>query len=287
MLQRDGYLPGVPCWVDTAQPDPDAAAAFYGGLFGWEFEDRMPPGSPGRYLMARLHGLDVAAVGSQPSSVPASAAWNTYIWVDSAEEAAANVRSAGGTVFVEPFDVLDAGRMGVFADPTGAAFSVWQPKEHKGAQLVNAPGTWNWSNLNTRDPDEAVAFYQPVFGWVADSVDLGFGESIMVRVPGYGDFLAGSEPDLRRRQADAGVPLGFEDAVAWILRMPDDDNLPEQVPAHWSVTFAVDDTDATVERASQLGGHIVVPPYDAGPVRVATLRDPYGAVFTVSRYQPG
>ena len=132
MAERDGYIPGVPCWVDTNQPDPEAAVTFYSGLFGWEFEDTMPPGSEGRYFVARLRGGDVAAVGSSPDGAPAAAAWNTYVWVESADETAARVREAGGRILAEPFDVTDAGRMAVFADPEGAVFSVWQPGRHEG-----------------------------------------------------------------------------------------------------------------------------------------------------------
>ena len=109
MTERDGYIPGVPCWIDTSQPDPEAAVDFYGGLFGWEFEDVMPPDSPGKYFIARLRGGDVAAVGSQPEGAPPTAVWNTYVWVESADETAAKVRDAGGSVLMEPFDVMDAG----------------------------------------------------------------------------------------------------------------------------------------------------------------------------------
>ena len=134
MLERDGYLPGVPCWIDTSQPDPEAAVAFYRGLFGWDFEDVMPPASGGKYFIARLGDGDVAAVGSQPEGGPPMAVWNTYVWVESADEAAAKVKDAGGHVVTEPFDVMDAGRMAVVTDPEGAAFCVWQAKEHKGAR---------------------------------------------------------------------------------------------------------------------------------------------------------
>ena len=98
MPEPDRYIPGVPCWVDTSQPDPDAAADFYSGLFGWEFEDVMPAGAPGRYLAARLGGEDVAAVGSIPDGAPGFATWNTYIWVDSADETAAKIEAAGGAI---------------------------------------------------------------------------------------------------------------------------------------------------------------------------------------------
>ena len=132
MPERDGYIPGVPCWVDTTQPDPDAAAAFYRGLFGWEFEETMPAGSGGKYLIARVRGGDVAAVSSQPQGAPSDAVWNTYIWVENADAAAAKAREAGGSVVSEPFDVTDAGRMAVLADPEGAVFCVWQARRAQG-----------------------------------------------------------------------------------------------------------------------------------------------------------
>src|SRR5213596_989220 len=122
MPERDGYIPGVPCWVDTSQPDPKAAADFYGGLFGWEFENVMPEGSPGEYYIGRIRGGDVAAVGSIPENAPPMAMWNTYVWVDSADETVSKVLDAGGQVLMDAFDIMDSGRMAVFADPEGAAF---------------------------------------------------------------------------------------------------------------------------------------------------------------------
>jgi uncharacterized protein len=285
VLERDGYPAGVPCWVDTGQPDPAAATRFYAGLFGWEFEDRMPEDSPGHYFVARLRGRDVAAVGSQPERSPSTPTWNTYVWVDSADETAAQVKDAGGKVLMEPFDVLDAGRMAIFADPEGAAFCVWQAREHKGARLVNAPSTWNFSELNTRDPEGAKAFYGAVFGWETDTVDLGEGDFTFWRLPGYGDHLAERDPDLRRRMADDGAPSGFEDAVAWLVPMAGGGNGADDA-AHWSLTFAVDDADAVADRAAELGGEVLVPPFDAPFVRMTVLRDPQGATFTASKYLP-
>jgi uncharacterized protein len=286
VLERDGYPAGVPCWVDTGQPDPEAAVKFYGGLFGWEFEDRMPADSPQRYFVGQLRGRDVAGIGSQPDQAPPTPVWNTYVWVDSADEAAAKVKAAGGKALMEPFDVPGAGRMGVFSDPSGAEFCVWQAKGAKGAQLVNEPGTWNFSELNTRDPEGAKAFYGTVFGWEADTIDLGEGETAMWRLPGYGDYLEQRDPDLRRRMAADGAPEGFEDTVAWLVPMTSDQS-PEDVPPHWSITFAVDDTDAVADAAAKLGGKVIVPPFDAPFVRMAVLSDPQGAVFTASKYVPG
>src|SRR3981081_1964726 len=117
MPERDGYIPGVPCWVDTSQPDPEAVLPFYRGLFGWEFEDVMPEGSEGHYFIAHIRDGDVAAVGSSSEGGPPVAGWNTYIWVASAADTAAKAREAGGQVVMEPFDVLESGRMAVLADP--------------------------------------------------------------------------------------------------------------------------------------------------------------------------
>ncbi len=280
MLARDGYLPGVPCWVDTSQPDPDGAVAFYSGLFGWEFESVMPPGSPGKYFIARLRGGDVAAVGSQPQDGSPQALWNTYIWVQSADEAAAKVQAAGGRVVTEPFEVAGAGRMAVFTDPEGAAFCVWQAEQHKGAQIVNEPGSLNFNGLNTRDPQGATSFYGSVFGW--ETLDLGGGPQ-MWRLPGYGDFLAQSDPELRARMAQGGAPEGFEDVVAALNPIAGDQ---PDVDAHWSVTFAVDDADATAETAARLGGQVIVAPVDAPWVRMTVIRDPQGATFTASKFVP-
>jgi predicted enzyme related to lactoylglutathione lyase len=285
LLERDGYPAGVPCWVDTGQPDPEAAASFYNGLFGWEFVNRMPEDADGQYLIAQLRGRDVAAVGSQPEQAPPTPGWNTYVWVDSADDTAARVKAAGGTVLMEPVDVFDAGRMAVFSDPSGAVFSVWQAEQHKGAQLVNEPGTWNFSELNTRDPEGAKTFYGEVFGWKAEDVDFGDGGFTFWRLPGYGDHLAQRDPGIRDRQAADAAPEGFEDAVAWLRPMTSDQD-PDDVPPHWSITFAVDDADAVAARAAKLGGKVIVPPFDAPYVRMTVISDPQGAVFTASKYVP-
>jgi len=285
MIERDGYPAGVPCWIDTLQADPDGASSFYRGLFGWEFDDRMPEGTQGKYLVASLHGRDVAAVGSQRDDTPPTPVWNMYVWVDSADDAAAKATEAGGSVLSEPFDVGDAGRMAVLADREGAALCVWEAKDHKGAQLVNEAGTWNFSALNTRDPDAATAFYGAVFGWETQTIEGGGTEFAFFRLRGYGDHLESLDPDVRTRQRDEGAPEGFADAVAWFQPMSAD-QFPDDVPPHWSITFAVDDADAAADKASELDGTVLVAPLDAGPTRIAVVRDPAGATFTVSRYNP-
>jgi uncharacterized protein len=278
--ERRGYFPGVPCWVDTSQPDPEAAVDFYSGLFGWEFENTMPPESEGKYFMARLRGADAAAVGSIPEAAPPVAMWNTYVWVESADETASKVRDAGGGVVMEPFDVMDAGRMAVFTDPAGAAFCVWQAKAHRGAGVVNEPGSLNFNGLATRDPASAKSFYGSVFGWTTLALD---GGAEMWTLPGYGDYLERDNPDLRKQMAQAGAPEGFEDVVASMNPIPPDE---PDTPAHWSVTFAVDDADATAAKATELGGQVIAPPFDAPWVRMTVLGDPQGAIFIASKFVP-
>jgi uncharacterized protein len=280
MPERDGYIPGAPCWVDTSQPDPEAAVAFYGGLFGWDFEDVMPPGSDGKYFIGRIRGGDVAAVGSVPDPAPPMATWNTYVWVQSADETASKALDAGGKILAEPFDVTDAGRMAVLADPEGAVFCVWEAKAHKGARIVNEAGALNFNGLNTRDLDAAKSFYGSVFGW--HTLSLG-GGAAMWTLPGYGDHLELSNPDLRKQVAAGGAPAGFADVVATIQPIPD---VQPDTPAYWSVTFAVDDADATAEKATELGGSVVVAPFDAPWVRMTVIADPQGATFIASKFVP-
>jgi predicted enzyme related to lactoylglutathione lyase len=276
--ERDGYIAGVPCWVDTLQPDPDSAAEFYGGLFGWEFEDAMPAGAPSRYLIARLRGGDVAAVSSPPEGAPHQAVWNTYIWVEDADETAAKAREAGGSVLGEPFDVMDAGRMAVLADPEGAAFYVWQAKQHRGARIVNEPGALNFNALSTRDPEAAKRFYSAVLGWT--TLDLGSGEFWTLQA--YGDYLEELTPGTRERTAALGA-AGFENVVAAITPIGGDDT---HTPAGWSVTFSTEDADATAAKALELGGTVRVPPIDAPYSRLTVLQDPQGATFSATAFVP-
>jgi predicted enzyme related to lactoylglutathione lyase len=274
--ERDGYIAGVPCWVDTTQPDPDAAAEFYGQLFGWEFDDANPAGSQHRYLIGRIRGGDVAAVSPQPEGAPLGAVWNTYIWVDDADQAAAMAREAGGGVLSEPFDVAGAGRMAVLADPAGAAFSVWQAREFRGARIVNEPGSVNFNVLSTGDPEAARRFYGAVFGWT--TLDLGSGEFWTLRA--YGDYLEELTPGTRERTAELGA-AGFEDVVAAITPLAEDDTLDQ-----WGVTFSTDDADATAARTTELGGAVLLAPVDAPYSRVTVLRDPQGATFSATAFVP-
>jgi uncharacterized protein len=281
MPLRDGYIPGVPCWVDVSEPDPEAAQDFYGGLFRWEFADAMSEGSEGEYFIARgeaksssifdlsgdVQAGDVAAVRSIPHAAPPRAMWNTYFWVDSADDAAAKVRDAGGNVVTGPFDFMGACRMAVCTDPEGAAFGVWEAKAHKGARLVNDPGAPVFNGLNTRDVDTAKSFYGSLFGWQTGPIG---GGAEGWTLPGYGDWLEREHhPNLRKQMAEAGAPRGFEDVVGAIIQIADDQ--PSDTPAHWSVTFATADADDTAEKATRISAtrrRLPRPPPESGDTTV-------------------
>ena len=267
MSERDGYQVGVPSWVDTWQSDADAAVAFYKELFGWEAEDTMPAGIDGKHFMCRLRGRDIAAVASRPREAPPITAWNTYVWVDDVGRTAEQSIEEGGAVLMEPFEALDGGRIAIIADAAGAALGIWQAGAHRGAQLVNEPGAWSMSALNTPDPEDAQRFYGAVFGWNTASFDAGGTEITMFTVPGY----LGGEPQ-------QPVP---RDVVATIA--PPGDN--GETPPQWSVDFWIADIDAAAAKVGELGGQVLAGPYDIPNtgLRQAVFADPEGAVFSLTR----
>src|SRR5947209_20301893 len=166
-MERNEYAPGTPSWIDLGSPDLDGSAAFYGGLFGWTCLEAGPPEETGGYRMFFYKDKPVAGLGPQQS--PGPPYWTTYVSVASADDTVAKAKAAGGTVFVEPMDVLDVGRMAIFADPTGAVIAIWQPGTHVGSGWVNEANTLCWNELSTRDLPTATAFYEAVFGWKANT----------------------------------------------------------------------------------------------------------------------
>jgi predicted enzyme related to lactoylglutathione lyase len=249
-VQKTSYEPGTPSWVDLGTPDPDAAADFYSGLFGWEIGPAAPV-EAGSYRMCLLRGLPVAGIGIQQQD-DHPPFWTTYVSVTDADSTAKEVRSAGGQVLVEPMSVMEFGRMAVFEDSAGAAFSVWQPANHIGSGLVNEAGALSWNELLTRDVDASKTFYGSVFGWTANPLQMG--EMV------YTEWKLG----------DA--------SVGGMLKM--DENFPADVPSHWMVYFAVADADATAEKVAALGGRIHQPPVDIPQGRFALAADPQGAMFS-------
>lgn len=272
-MTKRTYPQGVPSWIDTQQPDVEAATSFYGSLFGWTFEDAMPPEVPRRYCIARLRGEDVCAIAGPGEGIPT---WRTYIAVDDADAAVDRLIAAGATVNSAPADHGDDGRAAALTDAGGIEFRVWQARRRPGAQVVNEPGSWNFSDIHAADLAGAIAFYEKAFGW--EAADLGF--ATIIRQPGYGGYLEATvDPDIRKRQAAAHVPHGFEDAIAWAAPTGADES------PHWHVSFAVVDRDQTAAEALRLGAH-VLRDENTDWTRTALIRDPQGAEFTVSQFTP-
>jgi uncharacterized protein len=268
MSERNEYPTGVPCWIDTLQDDAAAAAGFYASLFGWDLvgPTSMPDEPSGRYFVARLRGRDAAGIGSLPAGVEPQPAWSTYIRVASADETAAAATGAGGTVVVEPFDVPPAGRMAVLADSTGAQFCVWEPGARQGAQVVNEPGAWAMSHLTTPAAGEAAAFYGAVFGWTTEQFGDGEKAVTTFRLPGY----VGGEPE---------QPVSRE--VVATMAVASGDSAKGLGP-HWSTDFWTADVDSAATKATELGGRVVLGPFDTPVGRTAVLADPQGVSFSVS-----
>ncbi|CAN5468529.1 VOC family protein [soil metagenome] len=252
MSEPDAYAPGTPSWVDLGSPDPEASARFYEGLFGWEAVETGTIEETGGYRMFMLGGRHVAGLGPlQGEGQPPM--WTTYVSVEDAAATAAKVAEAGGQAMLEPMDVLTAGRMAVFLDSEGAAFAVWQPGDHKGAAVVNEPGSLCWNELATRDLEGARTFYGEVFGWTPETSQMEGTDYTLWLLDGK------------------NVGGATEMSDQW----------PEDIPPHWSVSFAVDDTDEAAEKAGSLGGKVSIAPTDISIGRFAVLNGPHGEVFSV------
>jgi predicted enzyme related to lactoylglutathione lyase len=251
MAERTKYTPGAFSWTDLATTDQDGAKQFYGQLFGWSAVD-FPIDENTTYSMMQIDGKDVAAISPQPqqqrdAGVPPL--WNSYVTVESADAAADRAQKLGATVHAPAFDVMDVGRMAVIQDPQGAHFMVWEPKQHIGASLVNAPGALCWNELATVDPDASAGFYRELFGWQIEPME---GASM--------PYLAIQNHD----HGNGGIRAAMENE-----------------PTYWLVYFGSADPDGDTARATELGGTVLAPPMDIGVGKIAVLQDPQGAVFAL------
>jgi uncharacterized protein len=247
MGERDSHEHGTFSWTDLSTPDAEASKSFYGGLFGWEFDDSPIPGG-GVYVMARLGGRAAAAMFETSERHPA---WASYVTVDDAEEIAGRARELGANALAEPFDVMDVGRMATLQDPTGAVFCVWQPRTSVGAEVVNGHGALSLNQLNTTDPEAARRFYSDLFGWRIEEVQGGPGTY-------WGIY--------RGERTNGGM-----------MQMPPG----QDAPPHWLVYFGIDDIDAAAERIESGGGRLVVEKMDVPGGQVLVAQDPQGATFAL------
>jgi predicted enzyme related to lactoylglutathione lyase len=252
MAKQDKAEPSTVAWVDLQTPDLDKARKFYGELLGWSFVGGEDPNT-GFYTMAQLGGRNVAGMARLQAGSPFPPMWSVYLAVDDADAITRKVTEAGGKVVVPPMDVMEEGRMAYFADPTGAHFGVWQSRKHKGAQIIEEPGTLTWNEVYTRDLAKAREFYMRVFGLEAKRLDA---------------------PDIEYWTLRRGPRTVFG-------AMQMSDQFPPEVPSHWNTYFAVTDTDAAAKKAVALGGKEMAPPFDTPYGRMAVFADPFGAAFCV------
>jgi uncharacterized protein len=252
MGERTRYEPGTFCWTDLTTTDQEGAKAFYSGLLGWEAQD-MPVGEGVFYSMMGVDGKDVAAIAPQPEQQREAGAppvWNSYVSVESADAAVERAKELGGTAHAPAFDVMDVGRMGVIQDPQGAYFMVWQPRNHFGAALVNAPGALVWNELASPDLEASTAFYSGLFGWEISP------------------FEGSPTPYLSIR--NKGASNGG-------MRPLD----PPGMPPHWLVYFGVEEIEAALAKVKELGGNVMAGPIDIQMAKLGIAQDPQGAVFAL------
>lgn len=247
------YPHGTFCWVDLNTTNQDGARQFYTGVFGWDAVD-IPIGEDATYTMFQIEGHDVAAAGQmdqEQQEMGMPSVWNNYISVDDLDAATTQAAELGATVIAEPFAVFDSGRMSVLQDPAGAFVCLWEAGTHIGASLVNMPGALCWNELATHDVEKAAAFYTDFLGWTM-TVD---------EEANYYSFRNGE------RYAGGMMQITKE----W----------GDNIPAHWMVYFAVEDTDTAVTRIKELGGQMLREPFDTSAGRMAVASDPQGAAFSI------
>lgn len=255
MQEVTEYKPGTFCWVELGTSDGTAAKNFYTQLFGWDHED-MPMGAEGTYTMLKLNGKDVGGLYTLMPDMVAQGVpphWLSYVCVTNVDESAEKAKAEGATIMKGPFDVFTIGRMAVVKDPTGAVFALWQPKEHKGSGIYNVPNSFCWNELGTNDTQKAGEFYSKLFGWT------------------------------RQHFSDAAIEYTmFQNAERGAGGMYKITPEMGPIPPHWLVYFAVDDCDAKLQRATELGARVMKPADDIpGVGRFAILVDPQGAAFAI------
>lgn len=259
-MEMSSYKPGQFSWIDMMAKDVDKAKAFYTGLFGWDAADQHDDKGNYIYTMFTKDGKDAAGLGGMMDDMKKSgmpSVWNSYVSVESADDVAAAVERAGGKVMMPPMDVMEAGRMAIFTDPVGAAFSVWQPKKHIGAGVVSEPNAFAWNELMTTDVDKSKAFYGDVFGWTFEA------------------------------QPEANIPYEVlkndGDMNGGVMKMEGEQ--AERVPPNWSVYFNVADVNQACDRVTELGGAVHVQPMDIGMGHMAVCHDDQGCWFNLIQFK--
>jgi uncharacterized protein len=247
MGDRDSYPPGTFCWADLGTTDAAAAKRFYTRVFGWDAVDA-PAGESGTYTTFKLDGRDVAALYEMGEEERAQLTphWSSYVSVEDVDAAAARARELGAELVAEPLDVMDAGRMAVVRDPTGALVHLWQPRAQIGAGRVNDPGCMVWNELASPDPERAGAFFAELLGWTAEPDETGYAV-----IEQNGARNGG----IRRVQ--------------------------EGEPPNWLIYFTAESCEEAAAAVREAGGHVLAGPMDVAVGRIAVVADPQGATFAL------
>jgi predicted enzyme related to lactoylglutathione lyase len=251
MAETKTFVVNAPAWIDLSTKDPAAARDYYSKLFGWKAEPEKDPAAQG-YALARLDGKDVAGIGGLQDPTGPSA-WMVYIGTRDAASLAKKIEAEGGKVVSPPFEVMDAGRMAVFQDPTGAFISAWEPRTMNGFGVQRKAGAFSWAELNARGIDKAKQFYKKIFGWGQKDSPMGEGQS------DYTEFKLGDE------------------SIAGGMEM--NPMVPKEVPSYWMAYFGATDVDKAHKKATELGATEMVPPSDFPGGRFSIVSDPQGAMF--------
>ncbi len=251
MTLRTGYPDGAPCWADLNTPDLAGAQRFYGALLGWTFDE--PDPAMGHYSTARRDGKSVVGMAPKQPGMDMPSLWSVYLKTSDADASARRIEAGGGQLLVPPMEIPGQGRMLFAFDPTGAAFGMWEPATHTGAQLFDEPGAMCWHEVNSRDGAATDAFYRSLFPY--EQTQVGDGTNFDYTVW----YLDGT-------------------AVGGRMQMTPDWG---EVPPHWGIYFAVDNCDAAATKVAELGGKLMHGPFDSPHGRIAVVADPYGATFSV------
>ena len=262
----DTYPHGLFSWADLAVPDPTAAVEFYSALFGWTGDDQHDPDGNYIYTMFSSAGQLVAGLGPQPEMMAGTPpAWNSYINVDNVDAIVAAAEANGGKVITPLMDVMDSGRMAIISDPGGAVVSFWQPGTHRGADTYQGNNVMAWNELATRDPEGATAFYSAILPWRFNEMQPDSGPAQ------YWTIHLDSKVD-----GDGDMDDDFNGGMILM-----DESWPEEVPSHWAVYFRVADAEAGAAKVTELGGTIIVPPFDTDAGKIAIVSDPQGGAFNI------
>lgn len=246
-------LMGKFVWHENYSNDVEGAKSFYAEVCGWGYETWKP--GEADYSMVKVgNTMHAGFLGVQGGAPPH---WLGIVQVESADETAERVESAGGSIKAGPMDIPDVGRMVVFADPQGAVLAAMSP-EADAQETPPAEGVFVWDELGTIDVEDAKRFYREVFGWTSEAMDMG---------------PAGTYTVFKR---------SGDEQVGGAMTKPEGAPHP-----YWLTYVGTDDVDGCVDRAEKQGGTTILEPTDVPTVgRLAVVRDPQGAVFGLFKPEP-